>query len=80
VAFGHGLKNQPFDLNQQEFIGPFLLIGRKCPRVLLPTRDRTPVSVCEEVHAMTIAEYAILGTLIVVVMVSVCLGFLGREF
>jgi len=29
---------------------------------------------------MTIAEYAILGTLIVVVVVSVCLEFLGREF
>jgi hypothetical protein len=29
---------------------------------------------------MTIADYAILATLIVAVMVSVCLGFLGREF
>ena len=30
--------------------------------------------------AMAITEYAVLSSLIVVVVVSVCLGFLGREF
>ena len=66
AAGGHGLKDQFFDLIQQEFIAPYLLIGRKWPT--------------EGDRGMTIAEYAILATLVVAVMVSVCLGFLGREF
>ena len=70
AASGHGLKDQFFDLNQQEFIGPYLLIGR----------DRTPVSVYEGDHAMTTEEVAVLGVLIAVVVVIVWLGFSKQEF